>query len=267
MAHLDDLDLNAHLDGEADHGAHLEVCVPCQSRLSALHAVAVAVGAPVPALDGSAADGLVARALAAETGRLAPSEADRTVVQLAGRTGRGRAPAWLAAAAVAMLALAAVPVVLRATKDNAGNASAVKVAEPEGGTTLSSGEVSKDAAGGAELRLGATAGSAVSEGGGQPVSGGDLGEQSDPAAVGTRVRDRLEGRTAEAPTAASPVVHCETQARQTSPELGALAYVAALRWRGVQAEALVFRVPGNDTIYQLEIMAQQDCRRLAQAQI
>lgn len=271
MAHLDDLDLSAHLDGEADHGAHLVGCASCQARLASLGAVAAAVGAPVPSLDGPAADALIARALAQPGEQATPGEGVSHVVPLAGRATRSRRrPAWLAAAAVAVLALAAVPVIVRTAQDSGGSATAVKTAPTSGDPSLSEAADSAGSAASGTVaapQFRADSGGAASMLAAEPVSGGDLGEQSDTAVVGARARDRLEGGAAEGQTDASPVSRCEAQARQSTPELAGLAYVAVLRWRGVQAEALVFRVPGDDAAYQLEVMAQQDCRRLAQARI
>jgi len=82
------------------------------------------------------------------------------------------------------------------------------------------------------------------------VSGGDrsspvdLGEHSDPSAVGTAVDSAIgEGARGALPTESS--ASCSVETRESYGQgLGPLVYTARLRWQGVPAMALAYRVAG-----------------------
>lgn len=257
MAHLDDLALNAHLDGDADHGEHLDGCDACLGRLASLRSVAQAVGVAPPGPSPSAADQLIAAALAAAP----PAEGDEeaTVVSLAER--RMRRTRWLAAAAVVLILLAAVPVILSGREgggtDMAArmNAEARQPAPEEDAAALASG-VADDAE-----ALGSAGGSAAAGGGmsGGPISDGDLGPRSDVAELERIARARLDTPSG-GDDVAPVVVRCEDDARAALGVSGSLIYLATLRWRGTDAEVVVFREA--DGSRPLAIMSRSGCRLL-----
>jgi len=126
------------------------------------------------------------------------------------------------------------------------------------------------------------------------TDGGNLGDQSDPTALGLAVRDALPGAASEAALAAPPAAQaapapevaarttagattkgsgkplanpaCATTARTTYGKgLGPLVYAARLVWQGEPAVALGYRLadagaPGLD--YRVLVMATKDCRLL-----
>jgi hypothetical protein len=261
-AHLDDERLSASLDGdEPSAAAHLQGCDDCRARLDSLRAVAAAVAAPVPPLDADRRDAAIAAALAA------PSSAGADNVVPLHRP--ARRPFALGAAALLLVVLVAVTVLSKG--DDKGDRAA-----------LSSGDMQ-----------------ALSDEAGRVPDGGDLGDQSDPTALASRLRAVLEppapdaaadstgaegggasGAAAmQAPTAAEAKAarrgggesfstnspDCTaTVAREYGRGLGPLAYRAGLRWEGTPAVVLVYPITGatGNLDRRVLVMAQADCRLL-----
>lgn len=254
--HLDDETLSAHLDGITDASAqsHLAGCAACRDRLAAFEAVAAAVGRPAPVLDEAITDRLITTALAAgAVDELAP------VVPL--RRGRPTGLMWVAGVAAALtLLLGVATAVSRAGRHGTAVASRSAIAPTTVAEATTGGQAFDNAAG--------------------AVSGGDLGDQSDPEAVASFARSAMGERPAgdaAAPLAAGATAkssaaagaqttvttvpaspQCTDQARaEGGPGLGNLVYFATLRWRGEPAEFLAF---ANRQGY---VMARGSCAVLA----
>ena len=274
--HLDDLALNAHLDGDADHAGHLAVCDRCRSGLTRLRAVRAAIAVPPTAPDPTEADSLIATALAA-WGDTASSvgadeeavEATAPVVALARR--RQRRITWLAAAAVVLVALVAVPLLSRSGERPEDSAALRQTAggpmtgelEQANDNAFAAADSAEGAGGGGGDEPDDGAAAALPAG---PVDDGDIGDHDDVTTVAGIMRSRLEGPSAQAPTAPPATIACEERARSRQPGLGELAYVANLRWNGTPAEVLAFRSAEAPERYELVILARPGCEVLARAQ-
>lgn len=268
MAHLDDVSLSAHLDGDADHGAHLQACAQCRARLAQLEAVTRALASPPAPLSPAARDRLVIAATKAAPlpgptgGRAATGNGAGAVRLVHRRHRRGR---WVAVAAVVLAGLAAIPLLSadRSTSgDAAGTAALRQVPERSGGMT----DDDAGASGAAESLAApapAAGGGPAAEG---PVDGGDLGPHREVAEVARVVRARLDGEAGGWEPGPPVEARCEQQARADGAP-GPLAYVATLTWRGAPAEALAFRVAGEPRGYLLAVMARPGCATLARARI
>ncbi|MDP8974849.1 MAG: hypothetical protein M3N28_00460 [Actinomycetota bacterium] len=96
-------------------------------------------------------------------------------------------------------------------------------------------------------------------------SGADLGEQSDPSAVGAAV-DAAIGRGARGNLSTESSAGCGAQTRQSYGQgLGSLVYTASLRWQGVPAVALAYRVAGDQTSgldHRVFVVSSAECRLL-----
>lgn len=191
MPHLDDEQLSVHLDGEqdVDVGGHVASCPACESRLADLAAVASLVGAPVA----SPPDEVREVALAASAQAWAEYRAGaRTsdgprVVELERRR---RLPRWaLPVAAAAAALLVAVPV-LSSSRDSKDRSQ----------TTFAADSADSGRTGPPEVA---------------GTDGGNLGEQSDPAALGLAVRGALPGAASEAALAAPPAPATAAAREQT----------------------------------------------------
>lgn len=262
MAHLDDLALNAHLDGDADHGDHLDGCAPCQGRLSELRAVAVAIGEMPQPLGTSEADRLIAGALGSAQAGEADSGA--SITSLADR--RARRASWLAAAAVVLLLVAAVPVILSGRGNDGGDAAAPASRQELAEDSAGAGSATEGGSTG-DLTAGAAAGGLAATGGtvaGGPISDGDLGPRSDIAELERAARARLDTPSGGDETEPPVVARCEGDARAALGTSGAFVYVATVRWKGSDAEVLVFRE--DDGSRPLAVMARPSCRLLDRGQ-
>ena len=251
-SHLDDEALSAAFDGEAtaSEQAHLSSCTVCQARLESLAAVARAVGAPVAQRPPGMVDDAIERAVHAapesesESSRPETSSLASPIPIGVGRgrstdQRRGRSPRWLGAAAGIAAAVIVVGGVVALSRNGASHTSTTAgLAQPSSAST----SVAPDVA-----------------------NAGDLGDQSDPAALARRVtsavaqrsgaaaalapefgattvagqsaapRDQLASATCVVPAAAASGV-----AGESSPDL-----VAPLRWRGEPAVVVVFSRPGG----------------------
>ena len=127
--HLDDETISAALDDEPiddDARAHLDGCASCRARLDAFGRVAAAVAAPVTAPSASSRDDAIAAALAAAA---APARPTRNLTP------------WLAAAAVIVLLLVAVPLIgaLSSGNDRDQVATNARDNATSGGTSAAAG--------------------------------------------------------------------------------------------------------------------------------
>jgi len=256
ISHLDDEQLSAHLDKEpgADGSGHLDSCPTCGRRLANLAFVASLVGAPVAPPGDAVRNAALATARQAWANEklVAESPAAVTVVALHSRR---RLPRWaLPLAAAAAAVLVAVPV-LSSFRDSKKDATTTYAAD-------------NGAPGGQRVREVAA------------TDGGNLGDQSDPTALGLAIRDALPGAASEAALAApaplSPAAGSNDGASPTAPEvaarstagattkgsgkplanpacattarttygkgLGPLVYAARLVWQGEPAVALGYRL-------------------------
>ncbi|MGI8794020.1 MAG: hypothetical protein ACR2H3_12760 [Acidimicrobiales bacterium] len=287
MAHLDDIALNAHADGDADHGDHLAACEACAARLGALRSVMNAVGSPPPPLATASRDRALAAALAAggsldwsgpATGAnpASATTTDATIIDLASR--RQARTRLVAIAAVALLALGAIPVLFNGMGRDRGLTSAASgpakdAAEAQAPTDRALNDATTSNGNGAFAdRNTATESDGQSASGGSaaafanPINDGHIGERSTTTDIGRVARARLD-----APSGgddANPAqLECGAAARTGADgDLGDEVYVARVRYQGSEAEAHVFRVAGADD-YSLQVMRRSDCRRLAQARI
>jgi hypothetical protein len=76
---------------------------------------------------------------------------------------------------------------------------------------------------------------------------GDLGDQADPSSVGAAVDAAIgAGERGALPTESSTMCAAETRGSY-GQGLGSLVYSARLRWQGVAAMALAYRVTGAQT--------------------
>src|SRR5437764_6234756 len=206
--HPDDEDLSALVDGESDPdvAGHVEGCQQCAARVDTLRRVAAAVGrAPAPA-SAAGREAALAAALA-EAGQ----QPDAPVVEIHDYARRRRTPrpfpGWLAAAAVVLALVIAVPLLVRNTSGSQRSAKSTAL------TPARSPSEPADS----RATAGATAGNAASAPSASapvpgtlaisgPVAGGDIGDQSDPrhmailAAIDFELRRPLGAPAAGAPT-------------------------------------------------------------------
>jgi hypothetical protein len=104
----------------------------------------------------------------------------------------------------------------------------------------------------------------VATSGGGAVSA-DLGNQSDPAAVGRVVEAALSGR-GEAAVPSESGSRCASETRGTYGQgLGSLVYTARLRWQGVPAMALTYRTAeaaAANLDHRVFVVSTDDCQLL-----
>jgi hypothetical protein len=274
--HLDDEALSAALDGAAAGAeeAHLSSCPQCQARLASLAAVARAVGTAVTPRPSADIDAAVAQALMEWTPAAAPGDHEgrdqetpiplavphAPVVPIARRGGGSRK--WLVAAggiAAALLVVVGIGALARGTsRTTAGSATAA-------GPTIT------------------TPPSTVAGPSSGTVLGGDLGDQSDPAALAQLVVGALSPTSATAthasvngsvagtasgpasPSIAAPAAAAPSCTAQARTALGLAAagvrYQATVDWQGVTpAVVVVFSAPGG---LEGAVMKAADCSLLA----
>ena len=259
--HLDDDQISALLDGEADSGAgaHLSVCPSCRSRSESFDAVRRALAVPPPPAPPAVAD----RAVSAAMGAWDDQRAGGVVVPMPPLhqrppTRRPRVPRWaMAVAAAGVAAAVAVPLTVTGDGGRRGDQTASAPTERAGDERTAN---------------------ATADGDSVPVVGGDLGDQSDPETLGQVVRQALSGPAAS--ESAPPIVDgsdsatggrstslpAATAARDGSGRpaptaqfgggpppctaevastygagLGALVYSASLRWKGTPAVLLAYQ--------------------------
>jgi hypothetical protein len=251
-SHLDDEALSAALDGEAtaSEQAHLSSCSICQAHLESLAAVARAVGVPVAQRPPGEVDDAIKRAV----GTWPQSEAESSPPETSslaspipigvgsGRSTerrRARSPRWLGAAAGIAAAVIVVGGVVALSRNGTSHTSTTAgLAQPSSAST----SVAPDAA-----------------------NAGDLGDQSDPAALARRVTNAVAQRSGAA-AATAPEFGATTVAGQSAAPRDQLApatcvaqaaaasgvvgrpspdLVAPLRWRGEPALVVVFSRPGG----------------------
>lgn len=292
--HLDDEALSAHLDEppgpDATAPAHIDGCRQCRSRLDALHAVRLALAAPVPGPGNDERDRAIAAAMSAwdqaraggdEEVAAGPAGAITTID--AGRRRRSRV---LVAAAVVAALVAAPLVVLgggdRNTTETAGMAdrgSGVEVAERDGGDL---GELSDPTELGRAVR-GALPGAVSEEALASPSpSPAGAGTEAQPHVTGTEVQPNVagDGQRAAArppPGEAQDAAGTTLRRRAVNPPcaaatrvaygrgMGDLVYSALLEWQGTPAVALAYRLanPGSPGLdYRLFVVARRDCQLL-----
>lgn len=120
---LTDEDLSAVVDGEAtpDVVARVQADPSARARLEAFRAAATSIGqTPVPPLDPTTVDGLIARAIH-ESEEVAPepdSAHDAVVAPLPSRRGGRGAPPWLVAAGIAVLVAIGLGLVWSGTRSD-----------------------------------------------------------------------------------------------------------------------------------------------------
>jgi hypothetical protein len=285
--HLDDERLSSALDEHDDAvAAHLAGCTVCRARSDALAEASAFAASPVAPLDPVLLDALIATAVA---------EADRVsepgmapVVPLASRR-RGRLrppPVWLVGAAAALVLLAGIGSMLRrssSTGDNLTTAAKGTAQAP----VDASGSAAEAAADGSDVYAAGGPGYLGSD-----AFAGDLGDQSDPqalgAAVNTAPRRRVIGSTLGAsplaggagtkkpgPTTTSSTTtttwpanrpRCEAVARSIGAgNFGPLDSAWTARWKGTDAEVLVFVLtePAGKVTRQAMVLRRPDCALLA----
>jgi hypothetical protein len=253
--HLDDEQLSALIDGDAgaDEAIHAEGCERCSGRLAQLRSAVAAVAAPPPPPSPAERDRAITAAIGArEVGGSSPAIRHK-VVPL--RPRRAGPPAWLLVAAVVLVAVLAVPFLLRGDGDDDqfdAATSAQDSAESSGGG---------DAASTLEAAV-------------PLVDAGDLG----PIDASTDLRPLLalaadqDRATDGAPTttaggeaagqsAPADALHCEAGLRADDPDLGALRVVATATFDGVPAQVLVFDRPADAQLVAY-VVAIEDCRVL-----
>ncbi len=102
-------------------------------------------------------------------------------------------------------------------------------------------------------------------GSGDKGSAADLGEQSDPSSVGAAV-DAAIGDGARGDLSTESSAACAAQTRESYGQgLGPLLYTASLRWQGVPAVALAYRVAGERTSgldHRVFVVSRAECRLL-----
>ncbi|HSH61189.1 MAG TPA: hypothetical protein VK988_16425 [Acidimicrobiales bacterium] len=98
-----------------------------------------------------------------------------------------------------------------------------------------------------------------------PESRADLGDQSDPSSVGAAVDAAIE-KGAHGALSVESSATCAAQTREGYGQgLGALVYTASLRWQGVPAVALAYRVAGERTSgldHRVFVVSRAECRLL-----
>lgn len=192
-SHLDDERLSAHIDGSGDdaEASHLRSCRACESRLERLRSVSSRVRvppAPPPDEVVAAAVAAARAAWAAERGEARPSVG---VVTLESRR---RVPRWvMPAVAAAAAVLVAIPVV--ASRDRGGDRAETAATGGRG-------------TGGANREIAET-------------DGGDLGDQSDPTALGRAIRGALPGSASVAALADTPAGATGDTSGESAPADGA----------------------------------------------
>jgi hypothetical protein len=274
--HFDDERLSSALDAPDDAvAAHLGDCSACRARSDALAEASAFAASPVAPLDPVLLDALIATAVA-EADR--PAEGGMApVLEFASRRRRRLypPPAWLVGAAAALVLLAGIASVLRPSSSADRLTSAVEPSSPAAN--------SLDSAAGAGAGAG-DAGSVDNYAVGEEMVG-DLGNQADPNALVAAIQStprQYSAATARAaggaPKGAAPPTssttttwpankpRCEAAARAIGgANLGALDSPWTVRWKGADAEVLVFTLtkPSGNVTKQAMVLRRPDCVLLA----
>jgi len=244
--HPDDEALSAVLDGEGDEAdrAHAEGCTPCQARMGELRAVSRAVGTAVAPPPAAAISAAVKAAMAEASVR--PSGRQ---LQAPRRAPRRRPFRWSAPPPARLAAIAAIIVAV------AGIASLIAVTTSHNGTPKASSAASAlahpaatsptTAAGAATAGAAASAGPATAT---APAAGAvppDLGTQSDPAVLAAALHSlERQGLPGVATTILAPPACASPAASGAGLDPGSRAlFDAPLRWKGQDAEVLIFALP------------------------
>jgi hypothetical protein len=271
--HFDDERLSGALDEpDDDVAAHLSGCAECRARSNALAEASAFAASPVAALDPVLLDALIATAVA-EADR--PSEpAIAPVLGFASRR-RGRLyppPAWLVGAAAVLVLLAGVGSMLR----RPSSPSADRMASTSAGSSDAATDAVESRAPAGQLND--TAAGDQYMGADQIV--GDLGEQADPNALVAAIQSSPRqysvaagAARSGAPKAAATTTtwpedkpRCESAARAIGgANFGALDSPWTLRWKGADAEVLVFTLtkPAGNVTKQAMVLRRPDCVLLA----
>jgi hypothetical protein len=268
--HLTDEALSAVLDGAAtdDERAHLDTCGPCQASLATLRRAAGAVATPPPVPSDDVRDAAITRALAAAEG------GDARVMPF-----RRFHPALLAAAALLVVLVAAVPLLVANRGDDGTQTAAgtserdLRASDASVGPGEDLGDLSDDAALRLILaeRLGLTATDSsgseglFSAGGSSGAAEGSASDDAAEAAPESSVPAQAPALRAPAARATGvPPVSCTDEARDAGADrLRRLIYTAKLRYRGTPAEVLVFEAPpGQRLRHRALVMAEADCQLL-----
>ncbi len=185
--HLVDEQLSALLDEETAE-PHLSSCASCSDRFDDLRAARRLLASVPPPLAPDVLDGFIARALETLDAGAGPRATPPVpTVDLRNRRSRLRPPpTWLISAAAAIAALAGVAGLLRAT-DGDGTHGTITALDAETSTEGGASAPAQDSV--------ASGGPAPSAGDPELVSG-DLGDQSDPAALAAILRGPTPGGAA-----------------------------------------------------------------------
>lgn len=269
--HLDDEELSALLDGEADGRAqeHLGSCDRCAARLAQLQAAAHAVAEPPSPLPPGRRAAIIAAALGAPSGSDvgSPPEAPPPAPL---RRSLATARPWMAAAAAVVAVAAAVPVVRsqldtpRDVPTAAGNSAA--------GTTVVPGAEAADEARAAtelgEIDLGTLRSdrAAVEELAARLVERRAPGGGDAPAAA-LRQAAPPSGEESAAPSYSAGDSRCEAHVRGNHHELLRLVGVAGGTVEGVAVDVLGFDAladpEGDDRPDRLVVVDRSSCAELA----
>ncbi len=284
--HLADEALSAHLDGEAGEEAaeHLRSCRQCEERLARLLLVSSCVGSAVPGPpDGIREAALqAARASWAAVPRESEDTGDGKGAEVVVLEERRRVPRWaLPVAAAAAALLLAVPVLSSLGEDRDGQ----RTAAPDNRETAADRDAEAVATDGGDLGeqsdpatlaraiSGALPGAASEAALAAPAPpAGSSGAPSEDAAAMNPSPGPAQAQTspaaAEVQTSAKRLGErpCAGIVRSSYGRgLGPLVYTALVRWQGIPAVVLAYRLadpgaPGLD--YRVMVMALGDCRLL-----
>ena len=255
--HLDDEALSAVLDGEAtaDESAHADACAECGARLEALRQASLLVRTPVDPPTDEARDRAIAAALAAHN-----------VVPLADR--RRVPPAWLAAAAIAVVMVGAIALAGRGDRDRedadtaaGGGEDAAELAQDSAtmmlGAPIDGGDLGEiDIESLEEIVQGALGGS----GGGGTASAGRVSDADE--ALTTTAAPAPEEAAGDASVASTSAASCEESIRSQQPQLGALVYRASGTLDGEPVGVYAFDVVTDDGTVDrwVFVTTVEDCR-------
>ena len=283
--HPDDELLSAALDGhEREAAAHARRCPACGARMTALQAAAQALAAPLPLAAPAVRDAAVRRAV--HEGRAGPSPARPGWAARGWRAGAGRrAPGrarWATLGAAAAVAVAvAVTVLLSRGAPSTQSASRARPRTASAPVVLDGGDLGPladqvalrdtvrrqlDSAGAPPSPAPAPAAAQDGPGDAQrssPFAAGGAAGAPGASSVPGPGGPRPPGPARPPPGPLASAAPCRGAAQQYGgPRLGALVYVAALRWQGTPGEVLVFHAASGSLPYRLFVMARVGCELL-----
>ena len=270
--HLDDEELSALLDGEADGRAqeHLGSCDGCAARLAQLQVAARAVAEPPSPLPPGRRAAIIAAALGAPSGSDVGSP-PKAPPPAPSRRSLATARPWMAAAAAVVVAVAAAVPVVRSQLDTPRDVP-TGTGDSAAATTVVPGAESADEARAAiqlgEIDLGTlrSDGTAVEELAGRLVERGAPGGGDAPGAA-LRQAAPPSGEESAAPSHSAGDFGCETHVRGNHPELLRLVGVAGATVEGVAVDVLGFDAladpEGDDRPDRLVVVERSSCAELA----